>query len=144
MRPSPAVIASCLCCLLAACASAPVPQPAPPTDTAAADATADATEATAAAAAAANAVAAPDATGEATGERRVQFDCDRGEAIEMRFFPLQGVAVLVRNGQTSELQQQESGSGFIYSNGPTTVRGKGDALTVEIGRMVPLHCTARP
>lgn len=51
--------------------------------------------------------------------------------------------MLVRNGETMELQQQPSGSGFVYSNGPTKIRGKGDDLTVEIGRMVPLQCKAK-
>ena len=60
----------------------------------------------------------------------------------MRFFPRQGVAVLVRHGMPIELQQQPSGSGFVYSNGPNTVRGKGDEITIEIGRMVPLACKA--
>ena len=45
--------------------------------------------------------------------------------------------------KTIELQQQPSGSGFIYSNGPNTIRGKGNDLTVEIGRMVPIQCKAR-
>ncbi len=61
----------------------------------------------------------------------------------MRFFPKQGVGVLVRNGRPMELQQQPAASGFVYGNGPTTVRGKGDELTMEIGRMVPIRCQAR-
>jgi membrane-bound inhibitor of C-type lysozyme len=81
--------------------------------------------------------------GEPTGERRVQFQCANGEQFEMRFFTLQGVAVLVRNGRTIELQQQPAASGFRYGNGPNSVRGKGDELTLEIGRMVPIHCQAR-
>lgn len=75
--------------------------------------------------------------------REVAFTCSNGPDLSVRFFPAQGVAVLVRNGETMELQQQPSGSGFIYSNGPTTIRGKGDDLTVEIGRMVPLQCKAK-
>ena len=75
--------------------------------------------------------------------REVFFSCGNGESVAVRFFPAQGVAVLVRDGQTIELQQQPSGSGFIYSNGPNTIRGKGDDLTVEIGRMVPVQCKAR-
>ena len=51
--------------------------------------------------------------------------------------------MLVRGGRTLELQQQPSGSGFVYSNGPSTVRGKGDELTLEIGRMAPIACRAR-
>jgi membrane-bound inhibitor of C-type lysozyme len=61
----------------------------------------------------------------------------------MRFFPEQGVGVLVRGGQTIELQQQPAASGFIYSNGPNTVRGKGDELRLEIGRMAAITCRSR-
>ncbi len=75
--------------------------------------------------------------------REVAFACTNNEAVSVRFFPAQGVAVLIRNGENIELQQQPSGSGFIYSNGPNTIRGKGDDLTVEIGRMAPLQCKAK-
>lgn len=80
----------------------------------------------------------------ATPFSEVAYTCQHGQSLAVRFFPEQGVAVLVRNGQTIELQQQPSGSGFIYSNGPNTVRGKGNDLTVEIGRMVPWQCQASP
>lgn len=76
-------------------------------------------------------------------DREVGFTCSNGPDLSVRFFPAQGVAVLVRSGESIELQQQPSGSGFIYGNGPTTIRGKGDDLTVEIGRMVPLQCKAK-
>lgn len=82
--------------------------------------------------------------GEMPTETRVSFSCVNGERLEMRFFPLQGIAVLMRNGDRLELQQQVSASGFIYSNGPTTVRGKGDEISVEIGRMMPIICHAAP
>ncbi len=72
----------------------------------------------------------------------VAFSCTNGESLTVRFIAASETAVLVRHGDEIELQQQPSGSGFIYSNGPNTIRGKGDALTVEIGRMVPIHCTA--
>lgn len=86
---------------------------------------------------------APTHQGEATAERRVRFACANGEEIEMRFFPLQGVGVLVRHDKPVELQQMPSASGFVYSNGPITVRGKGDELSMEIGRMVPIACRSR-
>jgi membrane-bound inhibitor of C-type lysozyme len=79
-----------------------------------------------------------------TTERRVQYQCANGEQIEVRFFPVQGVGVLVKDGATIELQQQPSGSGFIYSDGRYTLRGKGDELLLETGRMVPLTCRTRP
>lgn len=75
--------------------------------------------------------------------REVAFDCSHGESLSVRFQPAQGVAVLLRHGSAVELPQQPSASGFLYSNGPITLRGKGTDLTVEIGRMVPIQCKAR-
>ena len=77
---------------------------------------------------------------EPTGETRATYQCDDGNSVEMRFFPLQGVGVLVRPGQPMELQQVPAASGFRYSNGPHTVRGKGSELIIEIGRMAPIRC----
>ncbi len=73
-------------------------------------------------------------------DRKVAFSCTNGQSLSVRFFPAQGVAVLVRNGQTIELQQQSTGSRFGYSNGANRIRGKGNDLTVEIGCMVPMQC----
>lgn len=87
---------------------------------------------------------APDVTrNNSPDEREVSFFCMNGETVSVRFFPAQGVAVLVRNGNNIELQQQPTGSGFLYSNGPNTIRGKGDELMLEIGRMVPVPCKGR-
>jgi hypothetical protein len=61
----------------------------------------------------------------------------------MRFFPLQGVGVLMRHGKPMELQQQPAASGFLFTSGPHTVRGKGRELTIEVGRMVSIQCQAR-
>lgn len=75
--------------------------------------------------------------------REVAFSCTNGESLSVRFLPEREVAVLLRHGDEIELQQQVSGSGFIYGNGPNTIRGKGNELTVEIGRRVPIQCTAK-
>ena len=75
--------------------------------------------------------------------RSVKFRCENGEQIEARFFTARGTAVLVRHGDSIELKQQPSGSGFVYGNGPNTIRGKGDELIVEIGRMAPIKCQAQ-
>ncbi|MDN3921192.1 MliC family protein [Roseateles violae] len=89
------------------------------------------------------ACAAPTPPGEAAGERRVHYACANGESLEMRFLGAQGIGLLLRQGETIELRQQVAGSGFLYANGPTTVRGKGSELIVEIGRMAPITCTVR-
>lgn len=78
----------------------------------------------------------------ATGANEVAFSCTGGETLAVRFHQDEERAILLRNGDEIELRQQPSGSGFIYSNGPNTIRGKGDDLTVEIGRMVPIQCKA--
>ncbi|AEB86030.1 hypothetical protein ALDI51_13360 [Alicycliphilus denitrificans] len=78
----------------------------------------------------------------AQADRNVSFTCTNGESISVVFSPANGTAILVRNGENIELKQQPSGSGFMYSNGPNTIRGKGNDLTVEIGRMVPLQCSS--
>jgi membrane-bound inhibitor of C-type lysozyme len=74
-------------------------------------------------------------------ERRVKFACDNGEDVEVHFKP-PGLAVLLRNGETKELQQQPAASGFLYSKGHFSIRGKGDELHVEVGKMTPLECVA--
>ncbi|WP_292784527.1 MliC family protein [Methylophilus sp. UBA6697] len=73
----------------------------------------------------------------------VVFDCQNGEVLRVRFLAEPASAVLMRAQSEISLPQQSSGSGFIYSNGPNTIRGKGNALTVEIGRMLPIQCQAR-
>ena len=77
------------------------------------------------------------------GDREVAYDCDNGQSVSVRFFPARGVAALVRNGETIELQQRPTGSGFMYTTGQNTIRGKGNELTLQIGRMVPIQCTTR-
>ena len=72
-----------------------------------------------------------------------RYACDNGEKIDVRFFPQKSLAVLVRNKRSLELPQQVSGSGFIYSNGRPTVLGKGDDLTLDIGRRAPISCRTR-
>jgi membrane-bound inhibitor of C-type lysozyme len=76
-------------------------------------------------------------------ERRVTFACENGEQVEVRFLPT-GVAILLRNGETKELKQQPAASGFRYSSGHFSVRGKGDELTIEVGTMAPLKCARAP
>ncbi|APB33408.1 hypothetical protein GlitD10_1088 [Gloeomargarita lithophora Alchichica-D10] len=88
-------------------------------------------------------VCACNATPPAAADRNVAFSCTNGESVSVRFSPANSTAVLIRNGENIELQQQPSGSGFIYSNGSSTIRGKGDDLTIEIGRMMPIQCKAK-
>jgi len=75
--------------------------------------------------------------------KEVLYSCDRGDEILVRFLSDQGLATLQRNGQTFELKQEPVGSGFHYSNGPMSIRGKASDLTVIIGRMAPIKCKAQ-
>lgn len=77
-----------------------------------------------------------------TQQTRTSFKCDNDETIEARFFPDQGIAVLVRGGQNVELQGEPVASGFLYSNGQTSIRGKGQELEMTVGMMAPTKCTA--
>jgi membrane-bound inhibitor of C-type lysozyme len=73
----------------------------------------------------------------------VIYDCSNGESVSVRYLPEGQMAELLYRGDSIELQQQPSGSGFVYSDGPDSIRGKGDELVVEAGRKVPLRCQAR-
>lgn len=73
----------------------------------------------------------------------VTYECDRGDPLVVVYDRDAGTAVLVRGDDRVTLAQEPVGSGFAYRAGPTAIRGKGDDLTVEIGRMVPLQCRAR-
>lgn len=79
----------------------------------------------------------------ATKQTRTTFLCDNEETIEVRFFPDQGIAVLVRGGKNVELNQEPMGSGFKYSNGQTTIMGKGDELMLNVGMMATTKCKAK-
>jgi membrane-bound inhibitor of C-type lysozyme len=48
--------------------------------------------------------------------------------------------VLVRGGQNTELQQEPMASGFKYSNGQTTITGKGDEVKLNVGMMATATC----
>ena len=84
---------------------------------------------------------APPASG-SMGEREVAFACDNNESLSDRFIESRDVAILMRGDDKIELKQQRAAAGFVYSNGPNTMRGKGNDLTVEIGRMMPIQCKA--
>jgi membrane-bound inhibitor of C-type lysozyme len=83
----------------------------------------------------------------AAGERssnNMRFACGNGDKVEMQFFPDEGSSLLVRNGWTVALPAQATDTGYAYSNGPTTVRGQGDELTIQIGYLTPIWCRGRP
>ncbi|MFN0114299.1 MAG: MliC family protein [Paracoccaceae bacterium] len=67
-------------------------------------------------------------TGHAHAEdRTVAFLCDRGVNISVQFAG--DTAVLTYEGQSVRLSRQETGSGYLYSNGSHRFRGKGTEAT---------------
>ena len=75
-----------------------------------------------------------------TRQMRGEWKCDNDEVVEVRFFPDQGVAVLVRGGQNIEMQQEPVASGFRYVSGPTSIQGKGNEFILQVGMMTPTKC----
>lgn len=74
------------------------------------------------------------------GKREISYSCSNGESVSVRFNPESNTAVLTRAGDSIELTQQANGADFVYSNGTTTIRGKTEGITVEIGRMAAMGC----
>ncbi|MGB1142095.1 MAG: MliC family protein [Halioglobus sp.] len=79
-------------------------------------------------------------TGNTTG-KRIRFDCERGESIEV-IFSGDGSARVYRGDGVSELPQSPAASGYHYTNGKLGIRGKGEELMLEVGRMAPIPCRA--
>lgn len=82
----------------------------------------------------------PTAFAEPVDNSSMRFACGNGEKVEMQFFPDQGRGVLLRSGWTVDLPRQSTDSGYAFSNGPTTVLGKGNELTIQIGHLAPIWC----
>lgn len=154
MTKSPLLLAAAMASLLAAC-NKPTETPAAPVEAPAVEAPVAAPEAAPAAPADLPAdhttaeqkaeleAAAATAGVPATKQLRTTFTCDNDETIEVRFFPDQGIAVLVRGGKNVELNQEPMGSGFKYSNGQTTIQGKGNELMLNVGMMATAKCVAK-
>lgn len=83
---------------------------------------------------------APQAFGQPADTGSMQFACGNGEKVEMQFYPEQGRSVLRRSGWTVELPKRAAEAGYAYSNGPTTVLGKGNEMTIQIGHLAPIWC----
>jgi membrane-bound inhibitor of C-type lysozyme len=77
---------------------------------------------------------------ERPGERVIELSCRDGEQVLLRFHDAPGVADLTRAGRTIRLKQQASESGFVYSDGRNTVRGKGRDVTLALDRAEPIRC----
>ncbi len=128
MRPSRRTAATVLALALAGCAAPLPPWPDSPS--------------TARPAAPAPGVPAPRPPAEPTPARAASYRCDDGQPAELRFFPQQGTAVLVRGSSRWELPQQPAAAGFAYGTAPVALRGRGDQLSIDVGRRLPITCVA--
>lgn len=80
---------------------------------------------------------------EPVGNGSMQFACGNGEKVELQFYPEQNRGVLRRSGWTVDLPRRAANTGYAFSNGPTTVLGKGNELTIQIGHLAPIWCRSR-
>jgi membrane-bound inhibitor of C-type lysozyme len=73
---------------------------------------------------------------------QVLFECVDNLPVTVRFYKRSERAVMIRNNDEIELKQIPTASGFSYTNGPYSIRGKGDDLVLNIGRMSGINCLA--
>lgn len=81
-------------------------------------------------------------------EKVVEYSCDRNTNITVSFTSkkqeniLTSIAIInSQNNQAIILAAKQVGSGFLYSNGKYSLRGKDNQVQWTIGRMIPLSCT---
>lgn len=93
----------------------------------------------------------------------LHFQCDRGTNFSVVFvekgvtttrggrgsiprYEIKNVAatVTLADGTQLDLPAQKAASGFMYSNGQYTLRGKGNEATWAVGRMLAEYCVLKP
>lgn len=83
----------------------------------------------------------------ATTTKRVKYTCDRNTTLSVNFTSTTGEEsknIAIINGfgdQAIILANQETKSGFLYSNGRYTLRGKETQASWTVGRMAPVKCS---
>lgn len=95
--------------------------------------------------------------------KNIHYECDRGSSLNVTFtekgvttvhggrnsMPKYEVKKVAANVTLSDntlitLPMQKAASGFMYSNGKFTLRGKGDEAMWSVGRMLAEHCEVKP
>ena len=77
----------------------------------------------------------------------IKYTCNRGTTLSINFTSTGNESdkrTAIINGfgkQAIILPNKTVASGFLYSNGKYTLRGKGDHATWTVGRMVPFQCS---
>lgn len=78
---------------------------------------------------------------ETSNKAIVRYSCERGGPLEVEYTGGES-AIVYRDGTTVKLLQAPVASGFHYTNGKLGIRGKGNDVMLEIGRMAPIPCHA--
>ena len=78
----------------------------------------------------------------------VTYHCANGDKLLVSYDRRQetatlATALLAPEDTTLTLPRQISGSGFIYSDGEVTLRGKGQEVQLQAGRRAPVSCMAQ-
>ena len=79
--------------------------------------------------------------GGAGAERRVVYQCDRGDEIVVVFA---GDVARIESPTSPPIvmQRGQAASGFLFESGTHSIRGTEQQVSYAIGRMVPMTCTA--
>lgn len=77
---------------------------------------------------------------EKTHYTEVLYTCERGGETLVHFYKQKDIAMLIHNKDIIELKREASASGFFYTNYKTSIRGKGNEMSLLIGRMAPIKC----
>jgi membrane-bound inhibitor of C-type lysozyme len=79
--------------------------------------------------------------------KNIKYTCNRNTNLSVNFTYSQNKdekKMAIINGYGSQsiiLPNKAIASGFLYTNGKYTLRGKGQQATWTIGRMVPFQCS---
>lgn len=78
----------------------------------------------------------------ATAVPSVVYQCEDAVRLSVRF-EADKALVSLPDGAVLSLAQQPAASGFWYSSGLHTLRGKGDEAQWTVGRRMPMDCRAQ-
>ena len=82
-----------------------------------------------------------------TSAKNVKYTCNRDTKLSVNFTSTHNDSnktIAIINGFGNQgiiLPQKHVASGFLYSNGKYTLRGKGEQAAWTVGRMADFHCT---
>ncbi len=71
-----------------------------------------------------------------------ELSCEDGSQRTLRYFPEQGIAILMPDGVGRELQMEPVASGVRYAGGGTVVTGEGTQYLIARDGADPIACTA--